>query len=198
MPLNFATPPVDGRAVLAQGLRELSMASTAGGKGFALGGAAPQAMEPHPVYELGLDQLKDQKTRFEDARLVGWRYLLVQNQKVVQAAEISGTPAGGSGSKFSSLTSGYAAAMEDVFHKAEQLPEVAGGDFEIRTLRVPGVYVTALWLKDLQHKRDRFLLVPPVFSPFRADVVYDPGDLLQLLNTAATNKLAAEQKLTPP
>ncbi|MBW3598253.1 MAG: hypothetical protein KY475_13400 [Planctomycetes bacterium] len=191
MPLSFATPPVDGTAVLTRGLQDLSAASTLGAAAKAPPGA--QVMEPHPVYEMGLSDL-DAGKGFG----AGWRYLLVENQNIVQAAELSGPPPGGGPPKFNALTTGYAGAMEDVFDKAEHLPEVAGHDYEIRALRVPGLYVMALWLKDLKGTDDRFLLVPPTFPPFNKDAVYDPNDLLQLLHTAASKKLAQEQQVKYP
>lgn len=195
MPLSFATPPADGTKVLKQGLQELSAASSIGAAAKAPAGA--QVMAPHPVYELGLADL-DAGKGLASACLTGWRYLLVAGQNIVQAAELSEPPPGGGPLQFNSLTTGHAHSMEAVFEKAENLPEVAGREYEIRALRVPALYVMALWLKDLQGDEDRFLLVPPVFSPFNQGAVYNPKDFLQLLHTAASKKLAQEQQVTYP
>jgi hypothetical protein len=145
-------------------------------------------MEPYPIYGLKLSDLPAIKG-LDSARLIGWRYLLVEGQNIARAAEIVESPVGSGASKLHSVTTAHARATEDIFHKAEALPEVANGDYEIRTLRVPELYVIALWLKDLQHNDDRLLPVPPVFPPFNAQVVYDQNDFVKLLQTAAAKKV---------
>jgi hypothetical protein len=195
MPLSFAKPPADSKAVVEQGLRELSTTSKLGAAAHA--GPPLQLMEPHPVYELTLDEL-DKGASFAAARITGWRYLLVAGSSVIQAAELSHPTAAGGGSTFNALTTGYAKDMEGVLAKAENLPEVQKGSYEIRVLRVAALYVTALWLKDLKATADRFLPVPPTFPPVDPQRVYDAAAFLPLLQTAAAEKLSLEQKLGPP
>jgi hypothetical protein len=120
-------------------------------------------MRPHPVYELGLDDLAAGKG-LGAARRVAWRYLLVANDQLRQAAEIIEDPRGG-GSQCGALTTGFVAGAVEAFRIAEQLPEVQRGAYEIRALRIPSLYVMSLWLKDLQGNQDRFIVMPPAFPP---------------------------------
>lgn len=156
---------------------------------------APVAMQPHPVYELGLEDLAANKG-LEAARLVAWRYLLVANDEVRQAAEILASPAGGS--RFGMLTTGFAAAAESAFVLVEQLPELRQGTYEIRALRVPALYVIALWLKDMQGEQDRFIVLPPAFAPLHPLRAYTAAELLRVLQEQAVKKAPIEQDVTPP
>jgi hypothetical protein len=153
-------------------------------------------MKPHPVYELGLDDLAEGKG-LEAARLVAWRYLLIDNNQVRQAAEITEDPRSG-GSQFNALTSGFAAGAEQAFGLAERLPEVQKTAYEVRSLRVPALYVMALWLRDSHGGEDRFIVLPPTFPPFPPLQPYKGSDLLALLHQQAARKAPLEKQATPP
>jgi hypothetical protein len=198
MPLTFASPPPDGLVQLSQGLQSIRQAQALdprGGSSALTLPASPHAMQPHPVYELGLDDLAAGKG-LESVRLVAWRYLLVDNQQVRQAAEI--LPASGGGTRFGMLTTGFVAGAEPAFSLAEQLPDVQQRNYEIRSLRVPALYVMALWLKDTQGDQDRFILLPPVFPPLQPLRPYEVPELLPILQHQAARKAPLEQQVTPP
>ena len=154
------------------------------------------AMKPPPVYELGLADLAAGQG-IAAARPIAWRYLLVDGNQVRQAAEIIPDPTVG-GSRFGALTTGHVAGEEATLKMAEQLPEVQQGAYELRALRVPALYVMALWLKDLNSDKDRFIVMPPTFPPVQALQVYSTSDLLALLHTAAAKKAPLEKQVTPP
>src|SRR5215471_2294373 len=126
--------------------------------------------EPHPVYVATLDDLAAGKL-LSAARQTGWRYLLVHDDEVVAEAELSaGRPAakGAKGAKksrsakkeeltFAGLTHGpFSAATVEGLHAAESLPQVEKDDYELRLLKVPAVYLVALWL----HGANEDILVP--------------------------------------
>jgi hypothetical protein len=81
---------------------------------------------------------------------------------------------------------------------AERLPEIQQGQYELRALRVPALYLMSLWLKDLQGNEDRFLVLPPVFPPLQALAVYSASDLLPVMQQLAVQKAPLEKKVTPP
>jgi hypothetical protein len=197
MPLTFPSPPRDALATLKQGLQAVRSAQILDPRGGAVLAVppAPTVTPPYPVYELSLDDLVAGRG-LEAARLVAWRYLLVTNQKAQQAAEIF--PAAGGGSRFGALTTGFVAAEEQAVTLADQLPEVQQGTYEIRSLRVPALYVVAIWLKDQQGDEDRFLVLPPAFPPLQTFHPYPAADLVSLLQRAAAQKAALERAVTPP
>lgn len=199
MALMFATPPVDAWDVLVAGLQTVAtgqLSNTRGGTALDLG-STMSAMKPHPVYSLGLSDLAAGSGQ-ERAKLVAWRYLLVENQQVRQAAEVVPEFQGGTGYRFGSLTTGYVAGAAQALALADSDPEVVVGSYEIRALQVPALNVMALWLKDLSGANDQFILLPPVFRPLQANTVYSAHDLLAALRTKATAKLALEQRVAEP
>ena len=157
--------------------------------------AASSAMQPHPVYTLGLDDLAAGKG-LETACLEAWRYLLVANHQVRHAAEVLPGPQGGC--RFGMLTNGFVSGAEQAFALAEGLPEVRNGAYEIRALRVPALYVMALWLKDLHGQQDRFIVLPPVFPPPQALTPYSASELLAILHRKAAHKAPLEKQVAPP
>jgi hypothetical protein len=150
-------------------------------------------MQPHPVYELGLNDLASGQG-LETARLVAWRYLLVDNNQVRQAAEVIEAPGG---SRFGMLTTGFVAGADAAFSVAERLPEVQQRAYEIRALRVPALSVMALWLKDSQGQQDRFIVLPRAFAPLQPLQPYEASDLLAILQRQAVQKAPLEKQVTP-
>jgi hypothetical protein len=120
--------------------------------------------EPHPVYVSTLDDLAAGKL-LGAAKQTGWRYLLVHSDAAVAEAELSAGRHGAKGAKgtkgkaleFAGLTHGpFTGATVDALHAAERLPQVEKADYELRLLKVPAVYLVALWL----HGRDEDILIP--------------------------------------
>jgi len=112
--------------------------------------------EPHPVYIATLDDLAAGKL-LGAARKTSWRYLLVQGESAVGEAELSAGRIKGKELAFLGLTHGpFSAATVEALRTAEDLPEVARADYELRLLKVPAVYLMALWL----HRKGEDILIP--------------------------------------
>ncbi len=117
--------------------------------------------EPHPVYYVSLDALADGKL-LAAATQASWRYLLVQDDAAVAEAELSVGRRGAKGADakplaFLGLTHGpFTAATIESLGAAERLPQVAAADYELRLLKVPAVYLAALWL----HGANDDILIP--------------------------------------
>jgi len=107
--------------------------------------------EPHPVFSVPLDALAGGKL-LDGATHASWRYLLVQDERAIAEVELSAGRRGakGAGTKsleFLGLTHGpFTEATIEALATAEQLPQVAAADYELRLLKVPAVYLVALWL----------------------------------------------------
>jgi hypothetical protein len=196
MPLTFAKPPAGSDEALQEGLQAVAGARQAGAEGGKrLAPAAPTAaLRPHPVYELGLEDLAAGKG-LEAARLVAWRYLLVADDRITEAAELY--PVGRGRPQFGAVTTGFAAGAEHALTLMEQLPEAREGDYEVRALRVPALYVMAFWLKAKQGGEDRLIVLPPAFPPVQALRPYTAKEFLGLLRPLAEEKLRLELGSTP-
>jgi hypothetical protein len=117
------------------------------------------------VFTLGLHDLVAGRD-LEASKSTGWLFLVQEGDKDIASAEAVPT---GTGDEhvFSAFNEGrFVASTADAIRTARGLPEVSQDDFEPRILRVPGLYVTALWLHKAVGTGD--LLVPLAPSPVDA------------------------------
>ena len=152
MPIISRNIPRQGAARLAGHLTELFREKRSSSKMPEMRLEDLSHSEPHPVYYAPLDALADGKL-LAAATQASWRYLLVQDDAAVAEAELSvGRRRGakGVGAKpleFLGLTHGpFTAATVESLGAAERLPQVEAADYELRLLKVPAVYLAALWL----------------------------------------------------
>jgi hypothetical protein len=118
--------------------------------------------QPHQVFSLGLADLVSGRG-LEAAKPTGWRYLVQSGENALASAETAVTPAGPE-HVFSAFNSGrLVASTAEAIRTAQRLPRVNQGSFELRLLRVPGLYFTAVWVHDTQGTDD--LLIPLEPSP---------------------------------
>ncbi|HTS61031.1 MAG TPA: hypothetical protein VMH28_03350 [Candidatus Acidoferrales bacterium] len=118
--------------------------------------------EPHQIFSLGLNDLAAGRA-LEGAKPTGWRYLVRDTENVLASAETA-IREGGAEHVFSAFNASAAVASTvRALQTARGLPEVRGGSFEQRLLRIPALYFTALWMHSTQGGED--LLVPLEPSP---------------------------------
>jgi len=152
MPITLRNIPRQGAARLVEHLTELLREKTVPTHmPAAMRVEALSHSEPHPVFYASLDALAGGKL-LDAATQSSWRYLLVQDDAAVAEAELSvgrrGAKRGGAKAlEFLGLTHGpFTEATIEALAAAEQLPQVAAADYELRLLKIPAVYLVALWL----------------------------------------------------
>lgn len=142
---------------------------------------------PHPVYLAGLAELAEGRL-LDAARENGWRYLLISGDQAVATATV-GTGQG-TGMEFSHVTQGpFVEATVEGLRRAEALDEVASGDYELRLLDVPALYLRALWLHGQGGEGEMLIPLPPSpdgIEPYRA---YSEPELVGALHAAAVERL---------
>lgn len=114
---------------------------------------------PHQIFTMGLEDVTS-GAGLERARPVGWRFLIEKDGHAVASAE---TTAGADGShEVSHFNEGpFEAATDNTVKALRNLPELRAADYELRLLRIPALYMVALWL----HTTASDLLVPLAPSP---------------------------------
>jgi hypothetical protein len=164
---------------------------TRGGMAFAVPHVEKERMSlasAHPVYNVGLDALTAGRPLIE-AQQTGWRYLVHSDGATVASSEVS-VDSAGRPTAFARVNEGpFVGATVQALGQIGQRPEVAQGNYEIRLLKVPALYVVALWLKDLNGDRDLVIPLapaPPYLVPGRA---YVHTDFLKLLIEPARQRL---------
>ncbi len=139
---------------------------------------------PHDVYTLGLDAVA-RGAGLDEAQVVGRRFLVMDDDRPVAAAEV----ADDDGSGFQANEGRFVAATAAAIRRAEEDPELAEGRYELRLLRIPALYLMALWLSDDDGGADRVVPLAPAPKPLRPGASYAPDELLGLLREPARHRL---------
>lgn len=110
----------------------------------------------HQVFDLSGSDVEDGKTPAQ-ASLHASRYLISHGSKLLAAAEVRGSSCGCK-AVFNRINDGpHVSGHEKALKVAEGLP--LDGSFRVQVLRVPSLYIMALWLKSTDGGSDVFIPV---------------------------------------
>jgi len=186
MPLKIIQARVDHVDSVQRAIRAISPRGAFAG----LSAARLHTSVPHPVYLLKLEDLAKGES-VSSARRVGTRFLLVQDGKPVAAAELpepavaSAAARASQGNSPAQLNRGpFVQGTHAAIEHAETLHEVRSNDYELRLLRVPALYLEALWLHSPQGA-DILIPVEPAPPELVAGQSYNPTELVGALRSRA-------------
>jgi hypothetical protein len=182
--MTLHTPTLSDAALrtLEQGLGEL--AQRQGFEDRRLAAAAPAALAvaaPHDVYSLGLEDLAAGRG-LEAAEWVSRRCLILDGDHPIAAAELP-DPDGANG--FTTTEGRFAATTATAIQGAEDAP----GEYELRLLRIPALYLMALWLKDRNGTDDVLVPLDPAPAELQPNERYSDQQLLERLRDRARSRL---------
>jgi len=142
---------------------------------------------PHQVFTMGRDDITS-GGGLDRARPVGWRFLVQEGGQPIASAETTLAPDGTH--EVSHTTEGqFVAATDNAVKAIRNLPQLEAAGFELRLLRIPALYMMALWL----HAPATDLLVPMAPSPIAKEgKPMEPAEFFADLSELAT------QAATPP
>jgi hypothetical protein len=144
-------------------------------------GAQPVAAGAHQIFNLGLDDLRNERG-LDAATSVGWRSIVLKNDTAVAAAEAYPTDRG----NWSFGNANYGPFVEstvEALHRAEKHPRVRTATYEPRVLRVPALYVMALWL--FSSRQSLFFPLSPAPKELTAYRAYKETEFLRILTAMA-------------
>jgi hypothetical protein len=192
MGLIMANPPANGIEVVTNALQLLAQARPATEAHLAGSGApkAHQLVDPQQVYQIDLDRIGGPDP-LQFARPVAWRYLILKNAQPIEAAET--TLGDAEPIRFTQVNrgpkiEGFVQAIRTAEATAEEQPN---REWEIRYLRIPALYIDAIWLHDAQQQPqgDLFIPIQPVFAPLQANHAYSETEFFQQLQDSVTRRL---------
>lgn len=183
MPLHVPPPPPEGLEVISATLSGLLSTPRLAARVLSEGvddRTAPNlaVAVPHLVYFVGFNDVVEGRV-LSAARPTGWRYLLLDGDTARAAVEITVND-DGSVEGFSHVDEGpFVESMVAGVTFAEEFEASRGGDYELRLLSVPSLYLIALWL----HGADD-LLVPLAPTPGGLDTqhAYTEEEILSSLS----------------
>jgi hypothetical protein len=194
MSITIATPPPQGEDAVRAGLDKLLTTGEDTRRALvppAAGYGVVSVAAPHPVYVAGpADVLEG--TLPASAELSGWRYILLDEERALAAAEVR-PRRGKKGVRFTGLNTG--AFVESTVRgvaAAEELEEVRESDYEFRLLNIPSLYVVALWLHG---RSDIFIPLPPTPRWLAPYSVYSAEELVEVLREPAAERQDSAEEL---
>ncbi len=188
MPIEFGTPPAGADKAAADGVLEVHRAEAPGRTATRslrdIGEGGRRLVAPHPVHNLRLTDL-EKPGRLRDAPLTAWRYLVEEGGATVASAEVGVDPTGAVRG-FDHVNEGpFVQATAAAQKAAAKLPQVRDGRVEARILRIPALYVMALWLKDLDGDNDVVVPMAPAPRFLEANRPYTEREFLKALTGPA-------------
>ncbi|HEX5928717.1 MAG TPA: hypothetical protein VFY48_04910 [Solirubrobacterales bacterium] len=153
-----------------------------------LGGAPPENLTiaaPHPVYSLGLDALVE-GSGLERAEQVGQRCLIMNDENAVATAEIV-DEAGGSG--VTTTRGPFTHSTVTTIDEVEGWQKVEEGDYEMRLLRIPALYLMSLWAHSADGETDLFSPLEPAPQGLDPKQSYSWEELAEVLRPLAKKQL---------
>jgi hypothetical protein len=140
----------------------------------------------HEVYSAGVDELAA-GAGLANATPVARAFLVMDGSNAVASVE-QDIEGGGVSSTEGPFTDATAKAIR----RAEEDPQLADGDYELRALRVPGLYLMAVWLKDLDGDGDVVIPLEPAPAPLEASRSYRLHELERELASMSRERLSFE------
>ncbi len=136
-----------------------------------------------PVYHLGLTDLVENRD-IDAAELRSWRYLIEHNGEVVASADAvinaEGKPV------FSHVNEGpLVNGIISAIQTANSQEILQSGEYEVRLLIVPALYVAALWLVDMTGAQDQAMPIEPTFAPLTTNKLITIEHLIETLQELA-------------
>jgi hypothetical protein len=186
MPIMTPNPPAEVDAVARGSLNNLIQRRQLHVSALArVDPAAVDLSAPLPVYNLGLDDLVADRPPSENS-LTGWRYPISVDNRVVASAEVATEP-GNANPRFSSVNQGpFDPAIETALERLASSGETT--QHSVRLLRIPALYLMALWLHS-DDQDDRYQPLPPAPTPLRAGESYSWSELREALLQQARDRL---------
>lgn len=184
MPIEYGKPPAEAEKAATDGVLDDHRAAT-GARSRArslrdVGAAGRRLASPHAVHNLGLDDL-EKPGRLRDAPMTAWRYLIEEGDALVASAEV-GVDSKGAVRGLDHVNEGpFVKATAAAQKAAAKLPQVRDGRVEARVIRIPALYVMALWLKDLDGDADIVVPMAPAPPFLEANRPYTEAEFLKAL-----------------
>jgi len=194
MPLRIQEPPQNANDAVRSTIEQFAERAMFGTPN--LSDANPEELSlalPHPIYTFTLDDLAREPT-LRSARLVGWRYLVEHAGTPVAAAEV------GIDGKFSQFNEGpFVTATIEAVQLAERHPTTSDSSYAVRLIRVPPLYVMALWLHDERGGDDFIFPMPPTPPYLEPNRPYKGDEFANLLAEDARRRLGntSDQRRIP-
>lgn len=121
-----------------------------------------------------------------------WHYLILDGDVPRAVAELAVDPENEAKLRPASLKNArYAERAVAALAVAEAVPQLVENDYDLRILRVPGIYLTAVWLS---RERGGFLIPVAPIGEVKARRTYEPEAVQIILRRDAELRMSAKDR----
>lgn len=192
MPLRVPTPPTEGMEIINAALSGL-LSTPRLAAGVLSEGVASRSLlnlsatAPHLTYFVGLHDVVQGRV-LSAARPTGWRYLLLDGETARAAVEVTVND-DGAVEEFSHVDEGpFVESMVTGVMFAEEFEANRRGEYELRLLSVPSIYLIAIWL----HGADDWLVpLDPVPGGLDTQTAYTEEEMFSSLSDLIHRRASA-------
>jgi len=142
---------------------------------------------PYPVYMSALSSFRD-GSFIQKATLVRWAFIILEDNQPAGTVEIAGDAVPEAIDAYTAKKAGHANALVRCIAAAEAFCSKDRSRYDVRILRIPAIYFTAIWLHHPRH--DHFF--PTESSRLPGSVPYSPERLRQALDQRARLRAATD------
>lgn len=145
--------------------------------------AVPQQVFMIEAYDIYTNQ------NLANAKFIGWRYLIMENNKAIAAVETYCDNKGVS-QKFGEFNEGV--AVENTLSSiisTDQCEQVQKGNFTLRYLRIAELYIESLWLKDEDNTNDILIPLNSVNKQLKIGQFYSVDAFINIIKNIAESKI---------
>lgn len=181
MKINYKTPPEGSINALNKGMDSILIPST---QNFSKTiGGGPNNNYPHDIYFGNAKEIAAGKG-LEALTLTGWRYQLGVIGNANHSAEVNVSADGSH--EFSEINTGpFAEGTINLIAKLEADPSKEA--YEISAIRIPSIFVFAIWLKGAS---DVIIPLPPCPAQLQGGQSYTPTEFFKIIKPLAEDALA--------
>ena len=193
MGLSLPKPPTKGPDIIRTALGSLIDHTSSVAADMAIGGTESLDLSaPHRMYFVGLEDVTNNSI-LSNAKLIGWRYIILKGDDPMAAAELGVDDSGG-GLEFSQINRGpFVGSTVEGVGLAENLDAVRNDTYEPRLLKIPSLYIIALWLHG-ENSEDIIIPLPPTRPELKAYDSYNEEEFTKAIQGAATRRLEFQEE----
>ena len=190
MPIKAKNAPLESFEALKNGLKDFHheevVADTNGDQ---------HHYTPHKVFIVDVLDLAKGKG-LSNATQVGWRYIIKDANGHAQVVEIGMDEALDAHALNHINMGSHVNNFITTCKQLEAHPDVKEKHYEVNVLRIPSIYVMAIWLMGEDHDHEFFVPLAPVHQNFEAGKTYSADDFETLLKETALEMVDIKEEVS--
>jgi len=184
MKIKILTPPEEAYSCVKEELKELAEMKKSehliGGYGL-----------PHPIHTIGLNDLVNLND-ISQIKHIAWRFLLGSKDEAHAALEVAISRENNEGHHFHHINRGP--FVQGTLNALKELRELdVPGEFEFHVIRIPAIFIMAIWLKSMDDSESYFYALEPTHHVIKPNSLVHSNEFFETLIEPAAEQLKMDK-----